>query len=71
MGPSDMVSNMSINSGGCGVSCGLTFKGKRLMASALPCCVVDLAAKVYSYEARVRAQCCILEDAWVVLLGVH
>ena len=35
------------------------------MALALPCCVVDLAAKVYSYKARVRAQRYILEDAWV------
>ena len=35
------------------------------MASALPCCVVDLVVKVYSYDVRVRAQRCILEDAWV------
>ena len=31
------------------------------MASALPCCVVDLAVKV----ARVKVQHYILEDAWV------
>ena len=64
-GSSDTVSNRSINSRDSGVSCCLTFKGRQFMASVSPCCVVDLAAKVYSYEARVKAQNCILEDAWV------
>ena len=42
-----MVSNRRMNSGGCVVSYGLTFKGRQLMASGLPCCVVNLAAVVY------------------------
>ena len=62
-GPSDMVSNRNIyciNPGGSGDWCvfRFNFQGKStygISALALQYCVVDLAVKVYSYEASVKS----------------